>query len=84
MKSCPFWDVTRYILVFSDVSGQHIGPILKDQAVQENGNDRLSPNVAKYQYTAYNIPEERRSQVTMLAAQGQMDSLQLSTNYSKT
>jgi len=81
MRYGPFWDVTRHILVFSDVSGQLIGPILKDQRAQEDGNDRLSRNVAKYQYTAHNIPEERRSQVTMLTAQGEMDSFQLSTNY---
>jgi len=47
MRSCLFWDVTRHILVFSDVSGQPIGSILKDQAVQEDGNDRLCRNVAK-------------------------------------
>jgi hypothetical protein len=83
MRSGIFWDVTRQILVFSDVSGQSIGPILKNQAVQEDGNDRLSRNVTKYQYTAHNIPEVQRSQVTMLAAQDEMDSFQLSTNYSK-
>lgn len=47
MRSCPFWDVTRHILVSSDVSGQPSGPILKDQAVQEDENDRMSRNVAK-------------------------------------
>ena len=63
-------------MVFSDVSGQLIGPILKEQAAQEDGNDRLSRNVTKYQYTAHNIQEERRSQVTMLAAQGEVGSFQ--------
>jgi hypothetical protein len=71
MRSCPLWDVTRHILVFSDVSEQPIGLIPKNQAVQEDGNNGLSRNVAKYQHTAHNIPEERRSQVTMLAAQGE-------------
>jgi hypothetical protein len=84
MRSCPLWDVTRHILVFSDVWEQPVGPVLKDQAVQEDGNDRLSRNVAKYQYTAHNLPEERRSLIKMLAARGEMDSFQLITNYSKT
>jgi len=47
VRSCLFWDVTRHILVFSDASGQLIGPILKDQAVQKDGNERLFRNVAK-------------------------------------
>jgi hypothetical protein len=84
MRSCPIWDVTRYILVLSDVSGQPIGTNLKDQAVQEDGIDRLFRNVAKDQFTAHYAPEERRSEVMMLAAQCEMDSFQLSSNYSKT
>jgi len=43
MRSGPFWDVTRHILVFSDVSGQLIGPIIKDQRAQEDGKDRVVP-----------------------------------------
>jgi len=35
LRSSLFRDVTQRILVFTDVSGQHIGPIFKDQAAQE-------------------------------------------------
>lgn len=31
----------------ADVSGQHIGPIFKSQVVQQDGTDRLPPNVSK-------------------------------------
>jgi hypothetical protein len=34
-RSSPFWDITQSRLVVTDVSGQPIGPILKNQAVQE-------------------------------------------------
>jgi len=39
MLSSVFWQL------LTDVSGQPIGPILKGQAVQEDGTDKLSLNV---------------------------------------
>jgi len=67
MSSSVFWDVTQSRLVIPDVSGQPVGPILKDQIVQDDcstlqdGTDRLSRNVANYQPTLRNIPEDRRA-----------------------
>ena len=35
--SCSlFWDVTQRRMVVTDVTGQHIGPIFKGKAVQED------------------------------------------------
>jgi len=49
-------------LVVTDVSGQHIGPILKGQAgclIIEDRTDRLFQNVGKYHSTLRGIPEKR-------------------------
>jgi hypothetical protein len=54
MRSARYWDVTqRRVVIHSDVSGQPIGPIFKDQEVQEDftledGNDTLPQNVGKW------------------------------------
>jgi hypothetical protein len=60
MRSAIFWDITqRRVVIFTDVSGQPLGPIFKGQEVQEenlffldfltleDGTDRLSRNVGK-------------------------------------
>jgi hypothetical protein len=63
LSSSVFWDVTQLRLVVTDVSGQPVGPSIKDQAVQDDcstlqdGADRLSRNVGNYQLTLCNIPE---------------------------
>ena len=57
MRSLFFWD-------FAAISGQHIGPILKGQAVQacltlEDGTDRLSETlVINYHPALRKIPKE--------------------------
>ena len=74
MRSSLVLDVRQRRLVRTDVSGQHVGPIFKGQAVQEDldcvtleaGTDRLSRNVGTYQSTLPNIPEERRSNLKVL------------------
>ena len=52
MRSANFWDFTqRRMVVFADVSGQHVCPIFECQVVQEefltfeDGTDKLSRNV---------------------------------------
>jgi hypothetical protein len=46
------------IMVITDVSGQHFGPIFKGKAVQEEFFlDSLSRNNANYQFTLLKIPE---------------------------
>jgi hypothetical protein len=52
-----FSDVTQRRLVFTDVSGQPVGPIIKGQAIREVATDKLSRNVCNYQNTLRNIPE---------------------------
>jgi hypothetical protein len=52
VRSSLFWDVTQRGLIVTDVSGQPLGPIFKDPAVQdrltlEDGTDKLSRNVGK-------------------------------------
>jgi len=50
MKSAVLWDITQCIVVIpTDVSGQHIDPILKGQVSKnlEDGSERLSRNVGK-------------------------------------
>ena len=64
-----FWDITqRRVVIFTDVSGQPIGPIFKDQEIQEekkdfltleDGNDCPETSVKNYHSTLRNIPEER-------------------------
>ena len=67
MRSTFFWDVTQRGLVVTDVSGKHIGPVFKGQAVRkewvtlENGSDMLSRNVYNHRSTLHNIPQDRRS-----------------------
>jgi hypothetical protein len=72
MRSSLFWDVTRRRLLIIGVLVQPISPIFKGQAVQdgdlEDGNDRLSRNVGKYQSTPRNIQEEKRSHKEMFSA----------------
>jgi len=46
-RSAPSWDITQRIFVYTDVSGQPIGPIFKGQEVQEESLDSLSRNVDK-------------------------------------
>ena len=69
-RSSLFWDITQRRLVVTDVSVQPIGPIFMDRAdwtvlplkiclTVEDGSDRLSRNVDKYQSTVRNIAEER-------------------------
>ena len=58
-----FSDVTqRLLVVVTDVSRQHICPILKGQLtlvlINEDGTNRPSRNVGSYQSTLRNIPEE--------------------------
>jgi hypothetical protein len=62
--------LTQRRLVVIDVSGQRIGPIFMEQAVEEDfldcfsledGTNTLSRNVDNYQSTLRSIPEERRS-----------------------
>jgi hypothetical protein len=54
MSSSVFRDVTQRRLVVTDVAGQPIGPILKDQAVQDDcstlqyATDRLYRHVGNY------------------------------------
>jgi hypothetical protein len=51
LRSCGILRIAEW-LFSTDVSAQHIGPISKDQAVQElltleDGTDRLSRNIGK-------------------------------------
>jgi hypothetical protein len=56
-RSALFWDVTQHrVVIFTDVSGQRIGPIFKAQEVQvvfldfptlEDRTENLSRNVGK-------------------------------------
>ena len=67
-RSSLFWDVTQGRLVVTNVSVQPIGPIFKDQAVQEGLLGLPDPacpetSVTKYQSALRNIPEERRSRL---------------------
>jgi hypothetical protein len=54
MKSAVFWGITRRrVVMFTDVSGQRIGPILKSPSslgllTREDGTDTLSRNVGKH------------------------------------
>jgi len=65
-RSSLVLDVRQRRLVRTDVSGQHVGPIFKGQAVQEDldcvtleaGTDILSRNVGTYQSTLRNMPED--------------------------
>jgi len=61
MRSLVFWDVAQRGLVVTDVSGHPMGSVFKDKAVQEDGTDRLHPNVGNYQSTLRNFPKERRA-----------------------
>jgi hypothetical protein len=47
LRSALFWDITQRIVVYTEVSGQPIGPILEGQEIQEESLDRLSRNVDK-------------------------------------
>jgi hypothetical protein len=56
MRDLLFWNVTQRRLVVTDVSGQHFGPIFRDQVVQEEciiaenvvGNEWFSENVTVF------------------------------------
>ena len=67
LRSSLFWNVTQHRLVFTDVSGQPIGPIFKGQAIRTAWLLNMGPtgcpetSVTNYQSTLSNIPEERRS-----------------------
>lgn len=63
LRSIDWWSVT-------DVSGQHVGPIFKGPAVQEDClTDRLSRNFAVYQSTSRDIRQERGSQTSTSASE---------------
>ena len=53
---CPGMSCSVDWWLITEVSGQHIGPIFKGQAVYET-------LVTNYKSTLHNIPEERRSHV---------------------
>ena len=66
MRSAHLWDFRQRRMVVTDVSGQPIGPIFKDQGTSRPltmGTD--SRNVGNYHSTLPKIPEERRSQNTL-------------------
>jgi hypothetical protein len=57
MRTAVLWVIERRVVViFTDVSGQPVGPILKGQVVQ-----KLS--IRKYHYSLRNEPEQRSSHV---------------------
>jgi len=62
MRYSLFCDVTQHRLTLvTDVSGQDVGPIFKDPAIQEDClTDRLSRNVGIYQSTSRNIWQRAR------------------------
>jgi hypothetical protein len=48
MRSALFWDITRRrVVMFTDVSGQGIGPIFLDFLTLEDGTDTLSRKIGK-------------------------------------
>jgi hypothetical protein len=60
MKYAFFWGVTQHrVVIFTDVSGQRIGPIFKGQEVQEEYSAWTSVN--DYHSTLRYTAEERRS-----------------------
>jgi hypothetical protein len=77
MRPSLFWDVTQSGLVFTDVSAQHIDPIFKGQAVQEETASRLKVEtiftpetpVTNFHSTLFKIPEERIFYSTLLHQQ---------------
>jgi hypothetical protein len=69
---CAFSSSCKFrVVIFTDVSGQRIGPIFKSQEVQEGTFWLLKmgpifcpdTSVKDYHSTLCNIPEERRCQV---------------------
>jgi hypothetical protein len=77
MRSSLFWDITQSRLVVTDISGQHIDPILKGQAVQEETASLLKvetifppeTSVTNFHSTLFKIPEERIFYSTLLHQQ---------------
>jgi hypothetical protein len=52
--------------LFTDVSGQSIGPTFKGKSLTlGDGNDRLPRNVGNYQLTLRKIPQKQRSHLTL-------------------
>ena len=53
LRPSLFWNVIRRTLVFSDVSGQNIGPIFKGQAVQEEWTAMVRHKHSKKNYSSW-------------------------------
>ena len=61
MRSALFWDITRRRMLFTDVSGQRIGPIFTGKKSEKMKPIRCpETSVNSYHTTPRNIPEERR------------------------
>lgn len=84
MKPALFWVVMLRLLAVSyrlgGRGGQHIGPVLKGQAVQSRCPETSTNS---YQSTLRNIPEEQRSIIGNFAEGAQLGKFMLSADGGK-